>query len=128
MKAKNITQFFSSFLSLAKALMGLFIYTCTYSDEWIWNYYINKKHGIEESLFSCASSLVLNFILVFFYLLILGGDREREKHQFVVSLTYASIGWFLYVPWPGMKPATLAHGNDALTHLSKQPQPLLHWL
>ena len=30
--------------------------------------------------------------------------REKEKHQFVVLLIYAFIGWFLYVPWPGLNP------------------------
>ena len=24
---------------------------------------------------------------------------DREKHLFAFSLTYAFIGWFLYVPW-----------------------------
>ena len=34
------------------------------------------------------------------------GERERErgKHPFIVPLSYAFIGWFFYVPWPGWNP------------------------
>ena len=42
--------------------------------------------------------------------------REREKHQFVVPHIYAFIGWFLYVPWLGIEPATLAYWDDAPTN------------
>ena len=41
---------------------------------------------------------------------------EKEKHQFVVSPIYAFIGWFLYVPWPEIKPTTLTYRKDALTN------------
>ena len=42
--------------------------------------------------------------------------REKGKHWFVVSLTYVFIGWYLYVSWLGIEPATLAYGDDALTN------------
>ena len=57
-----------------------------------------------------------------FYLLIL--ETGREKHWFVVPLIHALIGWFLYVPWLGIKPTTLAYGADALTHWPTQAGPL----
>ena len=41
---------------------------------------------------------------------------KREKCQFVVPLIHALIGWFLYVPWPGIKPTTLAHWVNAPTN------------
>ena len=47
----------------------------------------------------------LCFILILnVYLLVLERKRkgEREKHGFVVPLTYAFIGWFLHVPWQGL--------------------------
>ena len=46
---------------------------------------------------------------------------ERDNHQFVVPLTDAFIGWFLYVPWPEMEPITLMYRGDTLT--SGAPQP-----
>ena len=36
--------------------------------------------------------------LFYFFTFLLIDFAEREKYRFVVSLTYASIGWFLYVP------------------------------
>ena len=52
------------------------------------------------------------FTIAIFYsflkiLFILETEEGREKHQFVVSLSYAFIGWFLYVPWLGIEPTTL---------------------
>ena len=44
-------------------------------------------------------------------------ERRREKHQFLVSLIYVFIDWFLYVPWPGTKPTTLVYQDNALTQL-----------
>ena len=41
--------------------------------------------------------------------------REREAERFVVLLIYAFIGSLLYVPWPGIEPATLAFGDNALS-------------
>ena len=40
-----------------------------------------------------------------------GGEGER----FVVPLISAFIGCFLYVPWPGIEPSTLAHRDSAPT-------------
>ena len=40
---------------------------------------------------------------------------------FIVLLIYAFICWFLYVPWPGVKPATLAYQNDSLTRWDTWP-------
>ena len=68
-----------------------------------------------------------------FFLLI--WERETLKHRFVVPLIYVKVerliwfeerpeyapliyafsGWFLYVPWLGIKPATLTYQDDALT-------------
>ena len=42
-------------------------------------------------------------------------EREREKHWPVVPPIYGFIGWFLYMPWPGIKPTALAYWDDALT-------------
>ena len=63
---------------------------------------------------------------LFFYLLIQEWgkretDKEREKHQFVVPLIYAFIGWYLYVPWPVIQPATLVYWDNALTDWDTQP-------
>ena len=60
--------------------------------------------------------------------------RQREKHQFIVLLIDAFIGWFLYVPWPGFEPMTLVHRDNALTNWTTQPglpflffMPLNYW-
>ena len=47
-------------------------------------------------------------------------ERERERDQFVVLLIYAFIGWFLYVPWWGIEPTTLAYGDNTLTTWATQ--------
>ena len=44
------------------------------------------------------------------------GGGETDRHRFVVPLVYVFIGCFLYVPWPGIEPVTLAYGDDALTN------------
>ena len=59
--------------------------------------------------------------------------REKEEgrethththtHWFVVPLIYAFMGWFLYVPWPGIEPATLAYWDDTLTNWATWPGP-----
>ena len=48
-------------------------------------------------------------------------EREREKHQFVVPLVFC-IPWLLYVPWSGIKPATLVHRYDSLTNRGTWPR------
>ena len=42
-------------------------------------------------------------------------EREGERHQ-LVPITYGFIGWFLHAPWPGIKPATLAYGDNTLSN------------
>ena len=51
-------------------------------------------------------------------------ERERD-HSLSVSLTYTFIGWFLYVPWPGIEPATMVYWEDAPTELPGQGDPSL---
>ena len=51
----------------------------------------------------------MNFLFLFFDFRE-RGRQERKKHQFVVTLIYASIGCFLY------EPATLVYQDDALTN------------
>ena len=64
------------------------------------------------------SFLPLSFIMeVCFFL----NWYYREEHQFVVPLIYAFFGWFLYMPWPGIKPTTLAYRDDALTNGATRP-------
>ena len=46
----------------------------------------------------------ITFYLFYFYLLVWESERERNS---VVTLNPAFIGWFLHVPWPGIKPQTL---------------------
>ena len=70
----------------------------------------------------CTYSLFLHF-----YLLILEreGNRDRKwervKHQFAVLPIYAFIGWFLYVPWPGIELTNLVHWNSTPTNWATQP-------
>ena len=62
----------------------------------------------------------------FFYLLIFRESElasEWERHRFVGPLIYAFIGWFLYVPWLGIEPATLGYGDDSLTNWATWPGP-----
>ena len=54
-----------------------------------------------------------------------GAEWGREEHQFIVPVINALIGWFLYVPWPGIKLATLAHWDDALTYCTLPGQGYL---
>ena len=73
-------------------------------------------HSGSSTNHATSSPLIL---FLDFYLLILDreerrkggrkGEREREKHRCVFQLTYAFTGCFLYVPWPGIEPATLAY-------------------
>ena len=43
--------------------------------------------------------------------------RERGGDTCVGGSTfYVFIGWFLYVPWPGIKPTTLVYLDSALTN------------
>ena len=72
--------------------------------------------------------LVLTSIFFTFYLLILERGREKEKHQFVVPLISVFINCFLYVPWLGIKSATLAYQNDALTNWATWPGQCWHLL
>ena len=48
----------------------------------------------------------------------IGREERREKDPFVVPLSYAFITklCFLYVPRPGIKPATLVYQDGALTN------------
>lgn len=65
-------------------------------------------------------------ILKFYLLTDFWRGRERERDWetwFGVPLIYVFIGWFLYVPWPGTKPATLAYRDSALTNWATQPGP-----
>ena len=39
------------------------------------------------------------FVVCFLFLFLNLLTWEREKHQYVVPLIYAFIGWFLYMPW-----------------------------
>ena len=48
-------------------------------------------------------------------------ERERERERFVVPFISAFIGWFLYVHWPGIEPATLAYGDNALINWATCP-------
>ena len=48
--------------------------------------------------------------------------RERGQHLLVIPLIYAFTDWFLYVPWPAIKPMTLANGDDALTNWATWPR------
>ena len=62
---------------------------------------------------------VLHFIKVMFlnfYLFILEKGMERGKHQFVVPLIYAFIGWFLHVSSMGIKHTTLVYQDNVLTN------------
>ena len=48
-------------------------------------------------------------------------ERDRQRHQFVAPLIYALTGWFLYVSWPEVEPATLAYQDNTLTNWPTQP-------
>ena len=88
------------------------------------------------SSISLIFSLYLTNLLLIIYLFVFvdflrGGEtdrerereREREKHQFVVPLTSAFIGWFLYEPWLGIEPAILVYQDYALTNWAAWPGP-----
>ena len=49
--------------------------------------------------------------------------KRRGRHQFVVPLVYAFIGFFLYVPWLGIEPATLTYLDSTLTSWEMWPGP-----
>ena len=77
-------------------------------------------YSIEDKKLQIYVEIKIIFLFLNFYLLIL---RKREKHWFVVPLIYAFIGWLPYVPWPGIKPATLMYQDDALTNWAPWPGP-----
>ena len=50
---------------------------------------------------------------------------EREQDiSFVVLLSYAFIGWFLYLPWLGINPTTLVYWDSSLTNWATPPGSL----
>ena len=51
------------------------------------------------------------------------GERAgvRERHQFVVLLIYALIGWFLYFLWPGTEPHSPGISGWCSNQLSYRP-------
>ena len=55
-------------------------------------------------------------------------ERERERDWFVVPFIYAFIGFFLYVPWPGIEPTTLAHWDNTVTHWAACPGLSCCWI
>lgn len=40
-------------------------------------------------------------------------DRERETETLICHSTHSWIRWFQHVPWPGSKPTTLVHLDEA---------------
>ena len=63
------------------------------------------------------SFVCIIFIFFNLYLLI------WEKHWLAIPPIYAFIGWFLYVPWPGIESTTMAYQVDALTTWATRPGP-----
>lgn len=63
--------------------------------------------------------LIKIFLVIDFFFL------ENEKHLSVVPLIHAFLGWLLYVPWPGIKPSTLAYVDDTLTNWATSPGLLM---
>ena len=65
--------------------------------------------------------LPFSLMLISFLLIFERGGREREKNIILLShLIYAFIGWFWYVPCPGIKPTTVAYPDNALTNWATQ--------
>ena len=75
-----------------------------------------RAEGSPQVLWFCSCANQWSHPL--FLILIL---KEREKHQFVVPSTDAFIGWFLYVPWLGIKPTPLVYQADILTDWAMGP-------
>ena len=50
---------------------------------------------------------------------------EREKHWPIVPLIYAFIGWFLYVPCPGIESTTFGYWGDTITNWATWPGLML---
>ena len=63
------------------------------------------------------TSFEVIFPASFFFIDWLIWMKEQEKHWLVFPLICAFVGWFLSVPWPGIKPATLVYQVNALTKL-----------
>ena len=74
---------------------NIYIFTCTYV--------LMKIHIVH---LMCYFKTCYNSIKTFFW------ESGREKHHFVVPLIYAFTGWFLYLPWLGINPATSVHWDD----------------
>ena len=85
----------------------------------------SQVHSVLKSqLHSLSKIFPLNCNELLFFkisLLIL----ERQRHQFVVTLLYAFIGWLLYVPWPRIEPTTLVYRNDVPTNWATWPVPAI---
>ena len=43
------------------------------------------------------------------------GREERERHQYIVPLIYAFMGWLLQVPWLGIESTTLLYHQKMLS-------------
>ena len=85
--------------------LGWSLTTLPFPHTWASEILLYRDAQVSSAFFS-----FLFFFRRFFYWLILdserkgGTEREREKYQLVVPLTYAVIGWFLHVPWLGIEP------------------------
>ena len=72
----------------------------------------------------CITCYNFEVFYVTFLLLLIdfrGKGRGKERERFVVLFIDAFISWMFYVPWPGIKPSTLAYWDNVLTNWTTQP-------
>ena len=97
------TQFFQD--RSLKKLLSLLNCLCTFIRyHWTIHLLTLQASGwltLKQLLHSPCGTLEILFYLFYFLLIDFrrGVREDGEKHRLVVSLIYAFIGWFLYVPW-----------------------------
>ena len=79
-------------------------------------FHLNSHNPLLIVFYTCLYITIIVYLYLCFLLSFILERKKgkREKHRFVVPLIYAFIGWFLYVPWLVIKPATLMYLDGAL--------------
>ena len=84
---------------------------------WVWWTLIFLLGNSQEPLMPVTvgfSGYQLHRVPIFFFLIYWlrerrGKTEEKKNINFIVPLIYTFTGWFLYVPWWGIKPVTLVY-------------------
>lgn len=106
--------------------VGLYLWQFLMSSGWRWWGLVFTCLNLEWEALRTYFTHIMSpksflFKIYFIYWFV---EEGREKHWFAISLLYAFICWFLYVPCLNIEAAPLAYWDNALTNWATQPGPL----